>query len=113
MYSIVALLCGGLMTCPPQLITNQSNVKIKITLIMCAIMKYIFNCFFIVFPVLVIWFLSSINNGVHYIEDQLKSLDNNIYEIEMHTSGLEKPNKIMERREAQKKSMEEVKKLIY
>jgi hypothetical protein len=63
--------------------------------------------------VIVIWLLSSINDGVHYIEGQLQSLDNNIYEIEMHTSGLEKPNEIMERRAQQKKSMEEAKKFKF
>ncbi len=70
-------------------------------------MKNVFNGFVVVGLVMVIWFLSSINNGIHHIESQLQSLDNNIYEIEMHTSGLEKPNEIMERRAQQKKSMEE------
>lgn len=41
------------------------------------------------------------------MKEQLRSLDNNIYEIEMHTSGLEKPDEIMERRARQKKSLEE------
>lgn len=76
-------------------------------------MKNVFNGLFVVGLVVVIWFLSSINNGIHHIEGQLQSLDNNIYEIEMHTSGLEKPNEIMERRMRQKKSMEEAEKFNF
>lgn len=63
--------------------------------------------------VVVTWLLFSINNGIHHIERQLRSLDNNIYEIEMHTSGLEKPSEIMERRELQRKSMEEAEKFRF
>ena len=76
-------------------------------------MKNVFNGFFVVGLIAVVWFLSSINNGIHNIEDYLRNLDNNIYEIEMHTSGLEKPNDIMERRAQQKKSMENAKKFIF
>jgi hypothetical protein len=54
-----------------------------------------------------------LNSGIHHIERQLRSLDNNIYEIEMHTSGLEKPDEIMERRELQRKSMEEAEKFTF
>ena len=46
-------------------------------------MKNVFNGLFVVGLVVVIWFLSSINNGIHHIEGQLQSIDNNIYEIEM------------------------------
>lgn len=74
-----------------------------------VIMKNVFNGFIVVGLTVVTWLLFSINNGIHHIERQLRSLDNNIYEIEMHTSGLEKPGEIMERRELQRKSMEEAK----
>ena len=76
-------------------------------------MKNVFNGFIVVGLAVVIWLLSSINNGIHHMEGQLDSLDNNIYEIEMHTSGLEKPDEIMERRAQQKKSMEEARKFEY
>ena len=76
-------------------------------------MKNLFNGFVVIVLVIIIWLLSSINNGIHHIEGQLDSLDNNIYEIEMHTSGLEQPNEIMERRAQQKKSMEEAKKFEF
>jgi hypothetical protein len=76
-------------------------------------MKNVFNGLVVVGLVVVIWLLSSINNGIHHIEGQLDSLDNNIYEIEMHTSGLEKPDEIMERRAQQKKSMEDAKKFEF
>jgi hypothetical protein len=76
-------------------------------------MKNVFNGLVIVGLVVVIWLLSSINNGINHIERQLQSLDNNIYEIEMHTSGLEKPDEIMERREQQKKSMDDAKKFEF
>ena len=72
-------------------------------------MKNVFNGFIVVGLAVVTWLLFSINDGIHHIERQLRSLDNNIYEIEMHTSGLEKPSEIMERRELQRKSMEEAK----
>jgi predicted Holliday junction resolvase-like endonuclease len=71
-------------------------------------MKNLFNVLILVSIAVVIWFLSSINSGINNIEGQLQSLDNNVYEIEMHTSGLEKPNEIMERRKQQKKSMENI-----
>lgn len=76
-------------------------------------MKNVFNGFVVAGLVVVVWLLSSINNGIHHIEGQLDSLDNNIYEIEMHTSGLEKPDEIMGRRAQQKKSMEEAKKFEF
>jgi hypothetical protein len=76
-------------------------------------MKNLFNWFFVAGLVVVVWLLSSINDGIHHIEGQLQRLDNNIYEIEMHTSGLEKPNEIMERRAQQKKSMEDVRRFIF
>ena len=72
-----------------------------------------FNGLFVVGITVVIWLLASINSGIHQIERQLRSLDNNIYEIEMHTSGLEKPSEIMERRELQRKSMEEARMLQF
>ena len=78
-----------------------------------VIIKNVFNGFIVVGLAAVIWLLSSINDGIHYIEGQLQSLDNNIYEIEMHTSGLEKPSEIMERRELQRKSMEEAEKFRF
>lgn len=71
-------------------------------------MKNLFNVLILVSIAVVIWFLSSINSEINNIEGQLQSLDNNVYEIEMHTSGLEKPNEIMERRKQQKKSMENI-----
>lgn len=73
----------------------------------------VFNGFVIVGLTVVAWLLFSINDGFHHIERQLRSLDNNIYEIEMHTSGLEKPSEIMERRELQRKSMEEAEKFRF
>jgi hypothetical protein len=76
-------------------------------------MKDVFNGFFVVGIVVVILLLASINKGIHQIESQLRSLDNNIYEIEMHTSGLEKPGEIMERRELQRKSMKEAEKFRF
>jgi hypothetical protein len=76
-------------------------------------MKNVFNWLFVAGIVVVIWLLASINNGIHHIERQLRSLDNNIYEIEMHTSGLEKPSEIMERRELQRKAMEEARMLQF
>lgn len=76
-------------------------------------MKNVFNGFIVVILLAIIYFLYSINDELHHIERQLLSLDNNIYEIEMHTSGLEKPNEIMTRREQQQKSMEEAKKLQF
>ena len=76
-------------------------------------MKNVFNWLFVAGIVVVIWLLASINNGIHHIERQFRSLDNNIYEIEMHTSGLEKPGEIMERRELQRKSMEEAEKFRF
>lgn len=76
-----------------------------------VIMKNVFNGFIVVGLAAVIWLLSSINDGIHYIEGQLQSLDNNIYEIEMHTSGLEKPSEIMERRELQRQSIKQAEKL--
>jgi hypothetical protein len=84
------------------------------TIINCGvIMKNVFNGFVVVGLAVVTWLLFSINNGIHHIERQLRSLDNNIYEIEMHTSGLEKPSEIMERRELQRKSMEETEKFRF
>lgn len=71
-------------------------------------MKNVFNGFYVVGLFLVIWFLSSINDGIHEVHDYLNSLDKNIYEIEMHTSGLEKPSEIMARRAYQRKAMEEL-----
>jgi hypothetical protein len=76
-------------------------------------MKNVFNGFIVVGLAVVTWLLFSINDGIHHIERQLRSLDNNIYEIEMHTSGLEKPSEIMERRELQRKSMEEAEKFRF
>ena len=76
-------------------------------------MKNVFNGLFVVGITAIIWLLASINSGLHQIESQLRSLDNNIYEIEMHTSGLEKPSEIMERRELQRKSMEEAEKFRF
>lgn len=76
-------------------------------------MKNVFNGFIVAGLAVVTWLLFSINNGIHHIERQLRSLDNNIYEIEMHTSGLEKPSEIMERRELQRKSMEEAEKFRF
>ncbi|MCW8416905.1 hypothetical protein OQJ18_13420 [Fluoribacter dumoffii] len=75
-------------------------------------MKNIFNGFVVVALAVIIWILFSINQGIHHIERQLGSLDNNIYEIEMHTSGLEKPSEIMERRAQQRKARMEAKKLF-
>lgn len=75
-------------------------------------MRNVLHGLIVVAFVVVIWFLSSINDGIHHIERQLESLDNNISEIEIHTSGLEKPSEIMDRRAQQKKTVEHLKRLL-
>jgi len=60
----------------------------------------------IVFLIVIIFTLNGIKDELHHACDILTSLDNNIYEVEMHTSGLERPEDIMPRRKYQKESMD-------